>query len=100
MSTNYCKIEPENYKEILRNNISSDYRKATQKQEVNVTKCDQQLANSLGISDRVEVMSKAESYVTVKDTKPDFQNNPKFRLLNPNKGNLGKVSKQILDKIN
>ena len=58
------------------------------------------LATTLGISDRVEVMSKAESYVTVKDTKPDFENNPKFRLLNPNKGNIGKFIKEISQDIN
>ena len=45
-------------------------------------------------------MAKTESYVTIKDTKPGFPNNPQYRLLDPNKGNLGKVSKQILQSIN
>ena len=39
-------------------------------------------------------------YVTLKDHKADFENKPTYRLINPNKGNLGKVSKQILQSIN
>ena len=35
----------------------------------------------------------------VKDHKENFQNNPKSRLINPAKNNLGLVSKQILDRI-
>ena len=54
----------------------------------------------LDLSNRIEVSAKTESYVTIKDTKPDFPNNPQYRLLNPNKGNLGQVSKQILQSIN
>ena len=58
------------------------------------------MASSLGISDRVEVMSKSDSYVNLKDHKPDFENHPTYRLLNPNKCNMGKVSKEILQSVN
>ena len=88
-STNFYEIQAPQYKEIMRNTISSEYKKATPQQELNVIKSDKKLATTLGISDRVEVMSKAESYVTVKDTKPDFENNPNYRIINPNKGNHG-----------
>ena len=37
--------------------------------------------------------------MTLKDHKENFQNNPKCRLLNPTKCELGKVSKKILSKI-
>ena len=30
----------------------------------------------------------------------DYRRNPKYRLLNPEKSQLGKISKQILQKIN
>ena len=36
----------------------------------------------------------------MKDHKEGFDNNPKCRLINPCKSNIGKVSKQILQKIN
>ena len=35
----------------------------------------------------------------MKDHKDNFMNNPKCRLINPTKSELGKVSKQILTKI-
>ena len=40
-----------------------------------------------------------ELFLTLKDYKPDFQQNPSCRLINPEKNKLGKVSKLILEKI-
>ena len=40
-----------------------------------------------------------ECFITIKDHKDGFRNNPKCRLLNPTKAELGKVSKNILTKI-
>ena len=39
-------------------------------------------------------------FITLKDHKENFLNNPKTRLLNPAKNELGRISKAILDKIN
>ena len=39
-------------------------------------------------------------FITLKDHKPNFLNNPKVRLLHPAKNKLGRISKSILDKIN
>ena len=39
-------------------------------------------------------------FITLKDHKPNFLNNPKVRLLNPAKNELGRISKFILDRIN
>ena len=38
--------------------------------------------------------------VTLKDHKPDFRENSSYRLVNPTKKELGKVSKVIIEKIN
>ena len=54
--------------------------------------------NNLEIQDRVFKTTDRECFVTLKDHKPAFQNNPKCRLLNPRKCELGKVSKQILSE--
>ena len=45
-------------------------------------------------------MAKRQCFVTIKDHKPDFRTNPKYRLLNPTKSELGKLSKHILQTIN
>ena len=45
------------------------------------------------------VYGKQNCFITLKDHKPNFQNNPTVRLLNPVKNELGQISKTILDKI-
>ena len=64
-----------------------------------MTKEDKAIANKLEIDDRVYSTSKREAFLTLKDHKPNYINNPTFRLLNPTKQELGKVSNQKLDKI-
>ena len=66
----------------------------------NVTREDKRIAEDLGIAERVPITSKREAFSSLKDHKDDFQNNPKGRILNPCKPELGKVSKQLLDPIN
>ena len=43
---------------------------------------------------------KREAFISLKDHKENFENNPKCRLINPAKSEYGKLSKVILDKIN
>ena len=45
-------------------------------------------------------MKQPEAYVTIKGHKPDFLTKPSFRLINPSKTDVGKVSKLMLDEIN
>ena len=45
-------------------------------------------------------MKKREAFISLKDHKENFENNPKCRLINPAKSDSGKISKLILDKIN
>lgn len=99
-SLNYYSVNPQRYNELVLNTVTKDYKKSTTHQENLITKMDKELAESLEIEDRVEVMSKAEAYITIKDHKPDFQNKQSFRLINPNKRNIGKVCKIILEAIN
>ena len=45
------------------------------------------------------VNGKHNCFITLKDHKPNFQNNTTVRLLNPAKNELGRISITILDKI-
>ena len=60
----------------------------------------QTISSDLSISDRIETIARKEAFVTVKDHKENFETKPKYRLINPAKSELGKVSKVILDEIN
>ena len=40
------------------------------------------------------------AFITLKDNKPNFDNKPTCRLINPTKAEISKISKQVLDRIN
>ena len=40
-----------------------------------------------------------EAFITLKDHKPNFQDHPSCRLINPSKPEIGVISKHILDEI-
>ena len=46
------------------------------------------------------INGKNNCFITLKDHKENFLNNPRTRLLNPAENELGKISKAILDKMN
>ena len=58
------------------------------------------ITEQLKLDDRIEQAAEQKAFITMKDHKPNFPSNIKCRLINPTKSNLGKISKQILEKIN
>ena len=49
---------------------------------------------------RMETNEEGNSFITIKDHKENFDNNPPVRVINPATNELGRISKLILDKIN
>ena len=58
------------------------------------------IAKKREIADRVEGMARKPSFITIKDPKENFNINPKCRLINPAKSELGKIAKTIVENIN
>ena len=58
------------------------------------------IVKELKLESRIEVCSKSEASLTIKNHKPNFHNKPTFRLIDANKMSIGKVAKEILEKIN
>jgi hypothetical protein len=50
-----------------------------------------QITDNLSVSDRIETMASKEAFVTLKNDKENFETNPKYRLINPAKSELGKL---------
>ena len=90
----------ENYKKLLISNISAKYQKVGSNVTQNNDREAKAIAQSLKLDDRIEQFSKREAFVSLKDHKPNFPNNPKCRLINPAKPEIGIISKIKLDKIN
>ena len=82
---NFYKTEKENYLQFLRNNITANYKLAKKGTIENINKMDKEVASKLDIDDRLHVTKKCDSYITIKDHKPNYMNNPKFRLINTSK---------------
>ena len=97
---NIYEMEATTYNKLLTQNVTKTYKHAQQNCFEEIEKERQNIANMLNISNRVDPMSKTNAFISLKDHKPDFENNPKCRLINPAKSQLGKVSKAILDNIN
>ena len=88
------------YNKLLHDNITKTYKHGS---EENISEINNELnhiANRLSIGNRIESMKKREAFISLKDHKKNFQNNPKCRLINPAKSDSGKISKSILDKLN
>ena len=98
-TTNFYKVDPEKYQELLEKEVNNDYKKENIQHIQKINKAHKQVVRDLDIADRVFKTVDREAFVTLKDHKENFDNNPKCRLLNPTKGEIGKISKQILSKI-
>ena len=58
------------------------------------------IAENIKLADRIESLSQTLAFITLKDHKENFRTSHPFRLINPSKSELGKVSKVILENVN
>ena len=99
-STSIYKISKEDYRKHLRNNTTKMYKKSNRKQVNDINLDVKKIAQKLEIDDRVEKMLETEAFLTIKDHKEGFPHTLSFRLINPSKSDIGKISKSLLDTIN
>ena len=99
-TTNHYKAEPQDYLTLLQKNVTKAYKKTNKRIPDSITAVDKKIAESLKLEDRIEVSASRDAFITLKDHKPDFINNPTCRLINPTKSEIGVISKHILDSIN
>ena len=98
-TNNYYKLKKEQYEELLTKCIQKEYKKSNDEAVSKITAEDKTIAERLDLSDRIDTTAKRESFITLKDHKPNFRNKPTCRLINPCKPELGRVSKQIVENI-
>ena len=99
-SSNYYKLEIDEYKQLLQNIITSTYKKVNNETVKHISKEAQAIAQQLQVADRINTIARRDAYVTLKDHKPNFANHQTCRLINPAKSEIGKISKKILERIN
>ena len=81
------------YEQIIHNSITKTYKKAN----FNITKTigeqGKKTANKKNIFDRIQINGKEECFMTLKDHKPNFDNNATVTLISPAKNEIGSISK-------
>ena len=98
-SDNLYEVPIAKYKQIITNSITTDYKKCPENQVTQTNREALSIAENLELQDRIEVFSKSEAHILVKDHKDQFPHKIQYRLINPAKSKLGIISKQILAEI-
>ena len=96
---NLYKIEKKQYEKCLVENVTKEYKGCPEKDLdlVNKETCD--IATELELASRMVEYPRRQCKMTIKDHKSTFPGKKSWRLINPAKSELGKVSKQILEPI-
>ena len=97
---NHYLVPVEDYKKLLIENITKDYRKDTIETVNKINREAAKIAKDLDLDDRIEAIALKEAFLTIKDHKEDWPARVSCRLINPTMSNIGKISKSILDKVN
>ena len=97
---NIYEMNAEKYNKLLTDNITKNYKLGNETTMGDINNELKDIAEQLGIGNRIEPMAQRQTFISLKDHKNDFENHPKCRLINPTKSELGKVSKTYLDTIN
>ena len=98
-TSNLYEANEAQYTKLLNDNITATYKRSDLHTRDTIDDEAKTLANSLGLSDKMERFAERHAQVSLKDHKDNFRTNPKCRLINPAKSEMGRVSKVILANI-
>ncbi|PFX13102.1 hypothetical protein AWC38_SpisGene22838 [Stylophora pistillata] len=73
-TTNFYKLEPSTYNDLLEKNITKSYKKTQPETTKAIHKENKDIATKLGIDDRVDTTADKDAFITLKDHKPNFAN--------------------------
>ena len=97
---NFYKMDVDPYRALLKKNVEKECKRGPEDLIDTFNKEDKAVAEELGINDRMIHQTQVQTgFITMKDHKENFLDNPQCRLLNPCKSELGKISKKIVENI-
>ena len=83
----------------MHKNVTKTYQKCNANKSNSINFKAKQIASKLKTDDRVQKLDENEVYVTIKDQKEGFPEKISCRLIKPSKTDIGKISKQMLDRV-
>ena len=98
-SRNIYKVSKASYERMMHENVTKTYKKCNTNKSNSINFKAKQIARKLKIDGRVQKLDENEAYVTIKHHKEGFPDEISCRLINPSEADIGKISKQILDRV-
>ena len=99
-ASNLYKFKKEQYNKMMNDSITTTYKKASMNIHNKINTDGKKLMKDKDTLKRMLENGKNACFTTMKYHKRTFKNNPKRRLINPAKNEIGRISKSILYKIN
>ena len=101
---NFYAMEKRDYNQLLQNKITEDYKVVSQQDVDRTNDKSFDIATKLGLADKMEVYPENPCFLTLKDTKDNFNTKSNTtkpaRLINAAKTDVGRVSRILLQEIN
>ena len=88
------------YNKYVRDNVTKTYKCSATNRIKNINYKSKSLGEKLVTDNTTEKMEETEAYVAVKDHTEGFPHKLSFGLINPSKSDTGKISKNLLNKVN
>ena len=99
-ANNIYKETPKQYKKLLKENVTKTYKKSSDLLKKSINMEAPHIAKKLQLSDKIDHLTRNHAFITLKGHKEHFSSNLLCPLINPSNSELGKSSKQKLEKIN
>ena len=92
-TTNMYKVTPQEYDRLLTNSITKTYKKTNNNTKHLINDEGKRIMKDQYIASRMTINAENNCFITLKDHKENFINNPTTRLINPAKNELGRIVK-------
>ena len=89
-TSNIYEMPQQQYKKLLYDNVIKAYKKAPPKLETSINLEPNNITELINLNDCIKCIARTPAFITLKDHKPDFRQNPSCGLINPAKNELGK----------
>ena len=97
---NLYEMDKLSHEKLMMDNITKTYRKSDIETYDSINREAKKFAEKFNVADRAECMAPTNAFITLKDHKANFENNPKCRLINPAKSEIGRISKIFIESAN
>ena len=98
-TSNMYKLEKAQYDGLLRCAITTTYKKKDSRLIYKINNDGKRFAKNVSMLDKLETNGTGNCFITLKDHKDNFENNPTTRLINPAKDEVDRISKALCQKL-